>query len=46
MRLSEQMEVAGSVAVNLEWARQPQYGRYLDEFVPGQGGCPPARLYL
>ncbi|RUQ38934.1 MAG: MaoC family dehydratase [Candidatus Competibacteraceae bacterium] len=36
MRLSEQMEVAGSVAVNLEWARQPQYGRYLDEFVPGQ----------
>ncbi len=36
MRLSEQAEVAGSVAVNLEWARQPQYGRYLDEFVPGQ----------
>ena len=36
MRLSEQAEVAGSVAVNLEWKRQPQYGRYLDEFVPGQ----------
>ncbi len=36
MRLSEQQEVAGSVAVNLEWARRPQYGRYLDEFVPGQ----------
>ena len=36
MRLSEQQEVAGSVAVNLEWARKPQYGRYLDEFVPGQ----------
>ncbi|HQA25978.1 MAG TPA: MaoC family dehydratase [Candidatus Competibacteraceae bacterium] len=36
MRLSEQVEVAGSVAVNLEWARRPQYGRYLDEFVPGQ----------
>nr|WP_034433708.1 MaoC family dehydratase [Candidatus Contendobacter odensis] len=36
MRLSEQAEVAGSVAVNLEWARRPQYGRYLDEFVPGQ----------
>jgi 2-methylfumaryl-CoA hydratase len=36
MRLSEQVEVAGSVAVNLEWKRQPQYGRYLDEFVPGQ----------
>ncbi|MBZ4194116.1 MAG: MaoC family dehydratase [Candidatus Contendobacter sp.] len=36
MRLSEQPEVSGSVAVNLEWARRPQYGRYLDEFVPGQ----------
>jgi 2-methylfumaryl-CoA hydratase len=36
MRLIEQQEVAGSVAVNLEWARRPQYGRYLDEFVPGQ----------
>ncbi len=36
MRLSEQTEVAGSVAVNLEWVRRPQYGRYLDEFVPGQ----------
>jgi 2-methylfumaryl-CoA hydratase len=36
MRLSEQTEVAGSVAVNLEWARRPQYGRYLDEFVPEQ----------
>jgi len=36
MRLGEQTEVAGSVAVNLEWVRQPQYGRYLDEFVPGQ----------
>jgi len=36
MRLDEQTEVAGSVAVNLEWARRPQYGRYLDEFVPGQ----------
>mgnify|MGYP000847638637 FL=1 len=36
MRLSEQAEIAGSVAVNLEWARRPQYGRYLDEFVPGQ----------
>jgi 2-methylfumaryl-CoA hydratase len=33
---TEQPEVAGSVAVNLEWARRPQYGRYLDEFVPGQ----------
>jgi len=36
MRLNEQAEVAGSVAVNLEWVRRPQYGRYLDEFVPGQ----------
>ena len=36
MRLSEQAEVAGSVTVNVEWARRPQYGRYLDEFVPGQ----------
>ena len=36
MRLSEQAEVAGDVTVNLEWKRQPQYGRYLDEFVPGQ----------
>ncbi len=37
MRLDEQQqEVAGSVAVNLESIRQPQYGRYLDEFVPGQ----------
>ncbi len=37
MRLSEQTaEMAGSVAVNLEWVRRPQYGRYLDEFVPGQ----------
>ena len=36
IRLSEQAEVAGSVAVNLEWVRRPQYGRYLDEFVPGQ----------
>ena len=36
MRLSEQPEVSGSVAVKLEWARRPQYGRYLDEFVPGQ----------
>jgi len=36
MRLSEQPEVSGSVTVNLEWARRPQYGRYLDEFVPGQ----------
>jgi 2-methylfumaryl-CoA hydratase len=37
MRLTtEQPEVSGSVAVNLEWARRPQYGRYLDEFVPGQ----------
>lgn len=36
MRLSEQQEVAGSVSVNVEWARRPQYGRYLDEFVPGQ----------
>ncbi len=36
MRLNEQAEVAGSVAVSLEWARRPQYGRYLDEFVPGQ----------
>lgn len=36
LRLSEQQEASGSVAVNLEWARRPQYGRYLDEFVPGQ----------
>ena len=37
MRLTtEQPEGTGSVAVTLEWARRPQYGRYLDEFVPGQ----------
>ncbi len=36
IRLDKQTEVAGSVAVNMEWARMPQYGRYLDEFVPGQ----------
>jgi 2-methylfumaryl-CoA hydratase len=36
IRLDKQTEVAGSVAVNIERARRPQYGRYLDEFIPGQ----------
>jgi 2-methylfumaryl-CoA hydratase len=36
MALGQQKELAGEVAVQLERVRVPQYGRYLDEFVPGQ----------
>lgn len=34
--LTAQAELAPGVAVDLGRARFPQYGRYLDEFVPGQ----------
>ena len=34
--LSSQSEIAADVAVDLSRARQPQYGRYLDELEPGQ----------
>ncbi len=36
IRLSEQTELASQVPVNLSQVRHPHYGRYLDEFVPGQ----------
>lgn len=36
MRLVEQIEVSRSVAVNIDWAKFPQYGHFFDEFVPGQ----------
>jgi 2-methylfumaryl-CoA hydratase len=36
MALSAQSELAPEAAVDLERVRRPQYGRYLDEFVPGQ----------
>lgn len=36
MALKQQNELAGDVEVDLERVRAPQYGRYLDEFVPGQ----------
>ncbi|MCP5419942.1 MAG: MaoC family dehydratase [Gammaproteobacteria bacterium] len=34
--LNVQQELAPDLPVNLDQARAPQYGRYLDEFVPGQ----------
>lgn len=34
--LTPQPEIAGDIAINLDRVRQPQYGRYLDECVPGQ----------
>jgi len=34
--LSAQAEIAAEIPVDLERARQPQYGRYLDELEPGQ----------
>jgi 2-methylfumaryl-CoA hydratase len=34
--LDQQPELAETLAVDLERVRAPQYGRYLDEFVPGQ----------
>ena len=36
LTLGEQAELAASVPIELERARQPQYGRYLDELEPGQ----------
>jgi len=36
MAVSKQQELAGSIDVDLSRVRTPQYGRYLDEFVPGQ----------
>ena len=36
MALADQKELAGSQPVDLGRVRTPQYGRYLDEFVPGQ----------
>lgn len=36
MAFTQQNELAGEVEVNVEHVRAPQYGRYLDEFVPGQ----------
>src|SRR5512147_2808590 len=36
LAFTPQQELAGTVPVSLERARAPQYGRYLDEFVPGQ----------
>jgi 2-methylfumaryl-CoA hydratase len=34
--LSSQQELAPCVPVDLDCVRRPQYGRYLEEFVPGQ----------
>lgn len=34
--LTPQAELAGTVAIDLDKVRQPQYGRYLDELEPGQ----------
>lgn len=34
--LSAQVEISAEVPVNLEQVRRPQYGRYLDELLPGQ----------
>jgi 2-methylfumaryl-CoA hydratase len=34
--LSTQAEIAAEIPVDLDRARQPQYGRYLDELEPGQ----------
>ena len=36
LAFTPQQELAAALPVNLERARAPQYGRYLDEFVPGQ----------
>jgi 2-methylfumaryl-CoA hydratase len=36
LALTPQQEIAPRVGVDLTRARQPQYGRYLDELVPGQ----------
>jgi len=36
LKLTPQEEIAGTIAVDLEKTRQPQYGRYLDELDPGQ----------
>jgi 2-methylfumaryl-CoA hydratase len=36
MAFTPQNELAGDVEINVEQVRAPQYGRYLDEFVPGQ----------
>ena len=36
LQLSPQPELAADVPVDLARARQPQYGRYLDELEPGQ----------
>ncbi len=36
IRFHPQDELSGKIAVNLEGVRYPHYGRYLEEFVPGQ----------
>jgi 2-methylfumaryl-CoA hydratase len=36
IRFRAQLELAGKVEVDLRSVRYPHYGRYLEEFVPGQ----------
>jgi 2-methylfumaryl-CoA hydratase len=36
LKLTPQQEISADVPVNVEQARRPQYGRYLDELDPGQ----------
>src|SRR5210317_552748 len=36
LKLTPQEEIAGTIEIDLEKTRQPQYGRYLDELDPGQ----------
>ena len=36
LELTQQGELSADIPVDLEKARQPQYGRYLDELEPGQ----------
>ena len=34
--LTPQVEISADIPIDLAKSRQPQYGRYLDELVPGQ----------
>jgi 2-methylfumaryl-CoA hydratase len=36
IRFRAQVELAGKVKVDVQQVRYPHYGRYLEEFVPGQ----------
>lgn len=36
LKLTPQQEISADIPVNVEQARRPQYGRYLDELDPGQ----------